>query len=92
MAVSYSDEVGVRKPDAEIFHATLSRAGVPPDEAVHIGDNPDADVAGALAIGMRAAHYTAGFRAPAERADLVVADLAALPDEVFRVASPGGGG
>jgi hypothetical protein len=41
---------------------------------------------------MRAAHYTAGFRAPAARADLVVADLAALPDEVFRVASPGGGG
>jgi putative hydrolase of the HAD superfamily len=91
-AVSYSDEVGVRKPDAEIFHATLARAGVRPDEAVHIGDNPDADVAGARAVGMRAAHYTAGFRAPAARADLVVADLAALPDEVFRVASPGGGG
>ena len=91
-AVSYSDEVGVRKPEAEIFHATLARVGVRPEEAVHIGDNPEADVAGARAIGMRAAHYTAGFRAPAARADLVVADLAALPDEVFRVASPGGGG
>lgn len=87
-AISYSDEVGVRKPDAEIFQATLARAGVRPEEAVHIGDNPDADVVGAQAVGMRAAHYTAGFRAPAARADLVVPDLAMLPAEVFRIAPP----
>jgi hypothetical protein len=37
---------------------------------------------------MRAAHYTAGFRAPAARADLVVPDLAMLPAEVFRIAPP----
>jgi len=91
-AISYSDEVGVRKPDAQIFHATLAQAGVPAEEAVHIGDNPDADVAGARAIGMRAAHYTAGVRAPAASADLIVADLARLPTEVFRIASPAAGG
>lgn len=91
-AISYSDEIGVRKPDAEIFRATLERAGVSPEEAVHIGDNPDADVVGAQGIGMRAAHYTAGFRAPASRADLVVADLAVLPDALFRVASREVGG
>ena len=91
-AISYSDEVGVRKPDAEIFQATLARAGVRPEEAVHIGDNPDADVVGAQAVGMRAAHYTAGFRAPAARADLVVPDLAMLPAEVFRIAPPRTGG
>ncbi|HSE04681.1 MAG TPA: HAD-IA family hydrolase, partial [Methylomirabilota bacterium] len=91
-AISYSDEVGVRKPDAEIFQATLARAGVRPAEAVHIGDNPDADVVGARAVGMRAAHYTAGFRAPATGADLIVADLAALPAEVFRIAPAGPGG
>jgi FMN phosphatase YigB (HAD superfamily) len=92
VAISYSDEIGVRKPDAEIFRATLARAGVPPEEAVHIGDNPDADVVGAQGVGMRAAHYTAGFRAPAVRADLVIPDLALLPSEVFRVASRGAGG
>ena len=91
-AISYSDEIGVRKPDVEIFQATLARAGVRPAEAVHIGDNPDADVVGARAVGMRAAHYTAGFRAPATGADLVVADLAALPAEVFRIAPAGPGG
>ena len=90
--ISYSDEIGVRKPDAEIFQATLARAGVPPGQAVHIGDNPDADVVGARAIGMRAAHYTAGHRAPAAQADLVVPHLAELPAEVFRIASlPTGG-
>ncbi|MGH7316466.1 MAG: HAD family hydrolase [Candidatus Rokuibacteriota bacterium] len=91
-AISYSDEVGVRKPEPEIFRATLARAGVPAAEAVHIGDNPEADVIGAQGVGMRAAHYTAGFRAPAARADLVVADLGALPDEVFRIASRRAGG
>ena len=91
-AISYSDEVGVRKPEAEIFRLTLARAGVPPSETVHIGDNPDADVAGARSVGMRAAHYTAGFRAPAPEADLVVPDLGMLPDEVFRIASPPTGG
>jgi putative hydrolase of the HAD superfamily len=91
-AISYSDEVGIRKPAAEIFEVTLARAGVGAAEAVHIGDNPDADVVGAQRIGMRAAHYTAGVREPAARADLVIADLSALADEVFRVASKPSGG
>jgi putative hydrolase of the HAD superfamily len=91
-AISYSDEVGFRKPEARIFHVTLERAGVAPDEAVHIGDNPDADVVGAKGVGMRAAHYTAGFRRPSAEADLLIPDLAMLPDSVFRIAPrrPGG--
>jgi putative hydrolase of the HAD superfamily len=84
--IAYSDEVGVRKPDALIFRVTLAAAGIEPVEALHIGDNPDADVVGARGIGMRAAHYTAGFRPPAAGADLIVPDLDRLPEEVFRVA------
>ena len=91
-AISYSDEVGFRKPEARIFHVTLERAGVAADEAMHIGDNPDADVVGAQGVGMRAAHYTAGFRRPSAEADLLIPDLATLADEVFRIAprEPGG--
>lgn len=85
-AISYSDEVGVRKPEAEIFRITLAGVGVTPSEALHIGDNPDADVLGAQGVGMRTAHYTAGFRRPSTHADLVIADLAALAEEVFRIA------
>ena len=77
----------MRKPEPEIFRATLARAGVGPSEAVHIGDNPEADVVGAQGVGMRAAHYTAGYRLACETADLVIADLGMLADEVFRIAS-----
>jgi phosphoglycolate phosphatase-like HAD superfamily hydrolase len=51
---------------------------VAPADALHIGDNPDADVVGAQGVGMRAAHYTAGFRRPAAEADLIVPDLGML--------------
>jgi HAD superfamily hydrolase (TIGR01509 family) len=91
-AISYSDEVGYRKPQARIFHVTLERAGVAPGEAVHIGDNPDADVVGAQGVGMRAAHYTAGFRRPSAEADLLIPDLTMLADAVFRIAPRKAGG
>jgi putative hydrolase of the HAD superfamily len=54
---SFSDEVGARKPAAEIFHCTLAGAGCVPGAAVHIGDDPVNDVGGARAVGMRAVHY-----------------------------------
>jgi len=78
-SISYSDEVGYRKPDPEIFHRTLARAGARPDRAAHVGDNPVDDVRGARGVGMLAVHYAAAGRAPAEHADLVVTDLAELP-------------
>ena len=53
---SFSDEVGLRKPHPEIFHRTLRALGVMPAEAVHVGDTLATDVAGALAVGMRAIH------------------------------------
>jgi len=90
--ISYSDEVGVRKPEAEIFRVTLARAGVVPAEALHIGDNPEADVLGAQGVGIRGAHYTAGYRRPAAGADLVIESLAALPEGVFRIAPTGASG
>jgi HAD superfamily hydrolase (TIGR01509 family) len=51
--LTFSDEVGVRKPAPEIFHLTLQRLGVPAAHAVHVGDDPVLDVEGARAAGMR---------------------------------------
>lgn len=76
--ISYSDEVGYRKPDAEIFQRTLAGLGASPEEAAHVGDNPVDDVRGAQAVGMRGVHFAAYGRAGASHADLVVADLADL--------------
>lgn len=48
-----SAEVGVRKPDPRIFEEALRRAGVRPEEALHVGDLPDEDVEGARRAGVR---------------------------------------
>lgn len=47
-----SAELGVAKPDPAIFRHALTMAGVEPHEAVHVGDSPQADVAGARAAGI----------------------------------------
>ena len=52
-AVIDSSVVGYAKPDPRIFEITLERLGVAPAEAVHVGDTPGADVAGARAAGIR---------------------------------------
>lgn len=39
-AVVISGEVGLRKPDAEIFHLTVDKLGIAPDRAVFVDDHP----------------------------------------------------
>jgi putative hydrolase of the HAD superfamily len=50
-----SGEVGQRKPAAAMFEAALAIAGCAPAEAVMVGDNPEHDVQGAAAAGLRTA-------------------------------------
>lgn len=45
---------GVRKPDPAIFSAALDVAGCSADEAIHVGDTVEEDIAGAGAAGIRA--------------------------------------
>ena len=44
--------VGAAKPDPAVFRAALEIARCAPAEALHVGDSPDADVAGARAAGI----------------------------------------
>ncbi|MFQ5962176.1 MAG: HAD family hydrolase [Candidatus Methylomirabilales bacterium] len=50
--LTFSDVVGIRKPDPQIFHLTLEPLGVPPERALHVGDNISADILGARGVGM----------------------------------------
>ena len=77
----FSDEVGVRKPEAGIFDAALSKLRLPPERVVHIGDDVTADIAGAKAHGMRAIWFNTGFwrDASTDKADAEMADHADLP-------------
>jgi putative hydrolase of the HAD superfamily len=49
-----SDEVGWRKPKAEIFEMALRRLGVTASESLFVGDRVDIDVVGAQGVGMHA--------------------------------------
>jgi len=53
-AVVLPSDAGAAKPDPAIFHAALERLGCPAEAAVHVGDHPAEDVAGATAAGLRA--------------------------------------
>jgi len=63
-SVHISEEAGVSKPFAGAFHKALCRAGVEPEAAVMVGDNPNADICGALGVGMCAIHLADGDAAP----------------------------
>ena len=47
-----SAAVGVRKPDPAIFRMALEKAGVRPEEAIHVGDLPEEDAEGARRAGL----------------------------------------
>jgi FMN phosphatase YigB (HAD superfamily) len=60
--LAFSDEVGVYKPDAAIFHAALEGVGgVAPANAAHVGDRRRTDVGGAAALGMTTVRYVGVF-------------------------------
>lgn len=52
----YSDEVGIRKPDPEIFNLVAQKLSLKPYEIVHVGDNLKSDVCGAKNAGFKAIH------------------------------------
>jgi putative hydrolase of the HAD superfamily len=54
-AIVVSDEVGWRKPRADIFEEAVRRTGVDPRRTLFVGDRADIDVAGAHGVGMDAA-------------------------------------
>ncbi len=61
-AVVFSDALGRenRKPAAAPFLAALGQLGVAPEDAVYVGDRPDKDVAGPMALGMRSVRVRTG--------------------------------
>jgi FMN phosphatase YigB (HAD superfamily) len=82
---SFSDEVGVYKPDRRIFEHALAGLGNPDQaRAAHVGDLRATDVAGSRAMGMVSIRYTGVFDDPMveglPEADHVVAAHSELVD------------
>jgi putative hydrolase of the HAD superfamily len=84
---TFSDEVGLRKPDPQIFALTLRELQVEPAAAVHVGDDPILDIHGARAAGLRAIQVTtASLKAlGAQRPDAVIPSLATLPEAIAQL-------
>jgi len=59
-------EAGTTKPSAAFFERLLERLGLPPEAVVHVGDDPEQDLAAARRAGLR----VLAMRAPATLADL----------------------
>jgi putative hydrolase of the HAD superfamily len=76
-AIVISDELGreFRKPHPKPFLTALEALDVPPTGAVHIGDRPEKDIAGAAAAGMAGAVRVRS----GEYADVVDGPGAAVP-------------
>ncbi len=83
-ALTFSDEVGLRKPHPEVFSRTLAALGVSPAEAAHVGDDVTTDVAGARGIGMRSVHlcHPTGVSSQSDGA-LAISRLEELPAVLF---------
>jgi HAD superfamily hydrolase (TIGR01549 family) len=70
-SVTYSQAVGVQKPDSRVFAQALKRAGCSPAEAVHVGDSWEGDYLGATRAGMRAIWLNRRGISPPEHCDMV---------------------
>lgn len=58
-SLTFSDVTGYPKPDPRMFEVALAGMEVEPARAMHVGDTPRTDIAGALRMGMRAVRFAA---------------------------------
>ncbi|MHA6798418.1 HAD family hydrolase [Bounagaea algeriensis] len=86
-----SETVGAEKPDPAIFEYALQQAGVPAEQAVHVGNRLDTDVRGARRVGLRTVWVVRG-EAPPEptpqqraEADVTIPALSELPAALHRL-------
>jgi putative hydrolase of the HAD superfamily len=84
-SVVISGDLGVYKPDPEIFEKSLHELGVLAEEAVYIGDHLEGDALGAKNAGMRAIWLAReGYEGdPADLPVPVVESLAQVKDAVM---------
>jgi putative hydrolase of the HAD superfamily len=71
---------GVEKPDSRLFEEALEVSGVKGERAIHVGNDPVADVRGAADAGIDTVLVNRGGNVEVPEATFVVRDLSELPD------------
>jgi putative hydrolase of the HAD superfamily len=86
--VTFSSEIGVRKPHPAIYRDALTKVGVAPSRTLFVGDRVLEDVQGPKAVGMRAV-LTREWRQENDpgAADFVIERFGELPAVVNRLAA-----
>lgn len=85
-ALTFSDELRVRKPNPKIFLDNLEQMKVRPSGAMHVGDDLRCDVCGAKGVGMRAIHLDRGEEKRADvQPDGIIEDLSQLHEILNRL-------
>ncbi len=83
----FSDEAGASKPDPAVFEKAVAGLDVAYDKLVHIGDRESNDIAGPLAMGMKAILITAAVDRDSAntRATAVCPQFSDLPTIIQRI-------
>ncbi|MBF8778502.1 HAD family hydrolase [Pseudomonas fulva] len=81
-----AEDLGIGKPDPAPFREALQRGQVPASAAVHVGDHPGDDIAGAQRAGLRAVWFNPQGKAwQGEQApDAEIQRLSQLPEVIAR--------
>ena len=76
-----AEEFGASKPAPDMFHAAMEKSGAAAHQIVHVGDNPEHDIKGALDVGMYAVWINLKQEPwpGGQRAHREVTELARLP-------------
>ena len=84
-AVVVSGDLEFEKPNPRIFELALSKIDARPETTLFVGDNPDADIVGAAAVGMQTAWIRLGREWPHDdrRPDYTLDHVSAAREIVF---------
>ena len=72
-------DLGIRKPDPEIFQFTLQNLGVKSCEAIHVGDSLEDDIQGAKNAGMKTVWIKGNDEIKDLHPDFVISKVTKLP-------------
>jgi|SaaInlStandDraft_1057018.scaffolds.fasta_scaffold15157_2 putative hydrolase of the HAD superfamily len=86
-SILISESFGVKKPNPTIFLACLQELGVAPQDALFIGDHPEADIQPAMALKMKAVWVQNKNFPPPLDCDARVDSVQEIPDILESIAS-----
>jgi putative hydrolase of the HAD superfamily len=78
--VTTSEEACIKKPEPEIFHYAMKKAGAVAPESIIIGDDLAVDIAGARAVGMDQVYFNPGRKTHNDKVTYEIASLTELQD------------